>query len=123
MPRKRTDTDIGRCDGKSFGRIVRKLRIEKKLSILTFAEQVGICRNYVSQIESGDKLPSFGTLLLIAQVLEVTPNDLLVDYIDSTNKLEIRAAQIEWQLRDLNDEQIQHVQAMIAAEVEFLKRQ
>ena len=123
MPRKRTDTDIGRCDGKSFGRIVRKLRIEKKLSILTFAEQVGICRNYVSQIESGDKLPSFETLLLSAQVLEVTPNDLLVDYIDSTKKLEIRTAQIEWQLRDLNDEQIQHVQAMIAAEVEFLKRQ
>lgn len=123
MPRKRTDTDIGRCDGKSFGRIVRKLRIEKKLSILTFAEQVGICRNYVSQIESGDKLPSFETLLLIAQVLEVTPNDLLVDYIDSTKKLEIRTAQIEWQLRDLNDEQIQHVQAMIAAEVAFLKRE
>ena len=123
MPRKRTDTDIGRCDGKSFGRIVRKLRIEKKLSILTFAEQVGICRNYVSQIESGDKLPSFETLLLISKVLDVTPNDLLVDYIDSNKSLAIRSEQIEWQLRDLNDEQIQHVQAMIAAEVEFLKRQ
>lgn len=123
MSRKRTDTDIGRCDGSSFGRIVRKLRVEKELSILTFAERVGICRNYVSQIESGDKLPSFETLLLIAKVLGVTPNDLLVDYIDSGKQLEIRSKQIEEQLKDLNEEQRQHVQDMIAAEVAFLKRQ
>lgn len=123
MPRKRTDTDLGRCDGKSFGKIVRKLRIERKLSISTFAEQVGICRNYVSQIESGDKLPSFETLLLICNVLDVTPNDLLVDYVDSNKNLEIRSEQIELQLRGLNTEQRKHVQAMIATEVEFLKRQ
>ena len=123
MSRKRTDTDIGGCDGKSFGRIVRKLRVEKKLKISAFAEQVGICRNYVSQIESGDKLPSFETLLLIAKVLGVTPNDLLVDYIDSSKQLEVRSKQIEEQLKDLNEEQRWHVQDMIAAEVAFLKRQ
>lgn len=122
MARKRTDPDIGKCDGKPFGILVKKLRLGKKLSILTFAEQVGICRNYVSQIESGDKLPSFETLLLIAKVLDVTPNDLLVDYIDSEKSLEIHVKQIELQLKDLDEEQRKHVQAMVAAEVDFLKR-
>ena len=123
MPRKRTDADIGRCNGKPFGRIVRNLRAERKMSISTFAEQVGICRNYVSQIESGDKLPSFETLLLICNVLDVTPNDLLVDYVDSNKGLTIRSEQIELQLRDLNDKQRQHVQDMIATEIAFLKGQ
>ena len=90
MSRKRTDSEIGKCDGKPFGSRVRELRLAKKLSILIFAERVGICRNYVSQIESGDKLPSFETFLLIAKVLNVTPNDLLVDYIDIEKNIEIQ---------------------------------
>ena len=123
MSRKRTDSEIGKCDGKPFGSRVRELRLAKKLSILIFAERVGICRNYVSQIESGDKLPSFETFLLIAKVLNVTPNDLLVDYIDIEKNIEIRSAQIELQLKELNDEQRNHIQRMISAEVDFLKRQ
>lgn len=41
------------------------------------AAQVGVHKNYISQIETGRKVPSLKTLSKIAKQLEVPPNSLL----------------------------------------------
>lgn len=123
MTRKRTDAEKGKCDGRMFGKRVRALRIAKELSILSFSEQVGICRNYVSQIEAGDKLPSFEVLVLIARVLDTTPNDLMMDYVKTDKEIGIQSSQIESHLQGLTAEERDHIQEMILSEVNFLIKQ
>ncbi len=122
MPRKRTDLYVATNNAQSFGTRVKEIRISKKMSVYAFAEKVGICRSYVSQIESGDKLPSLETFLLIVRALEVTPNDLLIDYVDSDKLGEIYATKIAMQLNELTEEQKHHIQEVLSAEITFLKK-
>ena len=55
----------------SFGQQLRRLRKAKGLSQAQLAEATDLSNNFVSLIELGDASPSFETLKLLADALEV----------------------------------------------------
>ena len=59
-----------------FGKRVKNLRRLKNLTQAQLAEKLNLSVNYVSQIETGIAPPSFKTLLLLAQGLDVELKDL-----------------------------------------------
>lgn len=65
-------------DPKVLGQRIKEARLAKKM---TQTEVVGsfITRNMLSQIESGNAVPSVKTLTYLAQVLELPPSVLLPD--------------------------------------------
>jgi len=71
-------------DPKLLGQRIKEARLAKKM---TQTEVVGsfITRNMLSQIESGNAVPSMKTLTYLAKVLELPPAVLLPDTTDSTS--------------------------------------
>ncbi len=72
-------------DPKVLGQRIKEARLAKKM---TQTEVVGsfITRNMLSQIESGNAVPSMKTLTYLAQVLELPPSVLLPDVAEGTEK-------------------------------------
>ena len=70
-------------DPKLLGQRIKEARLAKKM---TQTEVVGsfITRNMLSQIESGNAVPSVKTLTYLAQVLELPPSVLLPDTAEGT---------------------------------------
>lgn len=56
--------------------VIRFIRNEKNMSQQTLANEVGINRATLSQIETGVVLPTMDTLLAIARALECLVTDL-----------------------------------------------
>lgn len=63
--------------GVSLGREIRAARTERKLSMRALAAAADISQPFLSQIESGQTMPSIGTLFRIAKVLGISPSSLL----------------------------------------------
>lgn len=59
-----------------LGKRVKYLRRLKNLTQAQLAEKIDLSVNYVSQIETGIASPSFKTLLLLAQGLDVELKEL-----------------------------------------------
>lgn len=63
----------------ALGKVIKRLREERKLSKSRLAREAGISDAYVVQIEKGDRLtPSPDVLRRLARVLRVPPHDLLI---------------------------------------------
>ncbi len=60
-----------------FGRGVRQLREELKLSQEDFAERVGMHRTYIGMIERGERSPTLGTLGAWAQAFKLSIAELM----------------------------------------------
>ena len=56
-----------------LGRRIAQFREERGLSQSALAKQMGTSQSAISQIESGERNPSFETLRQIAKALSVTP--------------------------------------------------
>ncbi len=71
-------------DPKLLGQRIKEARLAKKM---TQTEVVGsfITRNMLSQIESGNAVPSMKTLTYLAKVLELPPAVLLPDTADTSS--------------------------------------
>ena len=63
----------------SIGKRIKKLRMEKNLSQEKLAEMITVYPHHISQIENGRRIPSVETLILIANALDVTVDDILAD--------------------------------------------
>lgn len=61
----------------SLGHRIARLREEKGLSQSALARLMGTSQSAVSQIESGDRNPSYDTIRQMAKALEVTPAHLI----------------------------------------------
>ncbi len=70
-------------DAKLLGQRIKEARLAKKM---TQNEVVGsfITRNMLSQIESGNAVPSMKTLTYLAKVLDLPPSVLLADIAEGT---------------------------------------
>jgi len=62
---------------KKFGRKVREIRLEKKMSQGDVAKILGVHRTYISGIERGMRNPSLITLEKIAKALKVSIDNLI----------------------------------------------
>lgn len=60
-----------------FGRTLRKLRTEADLNQAELADRAGITQSAVSQIEKGERAPSFDVLRRLAAALGVSTAELL----------------------------------------------
>ena len=63
-----------------FGRAVRKRRRELDLSQEALAEQAGLHRNYISDIERGDRNPSLENIQKLAKALDTKVSVLFINY-------------------------------------------
>lgn len=63
-----------------FGRAVRKRRRELDLSQEELAERAGLHRNYISDIERGDRNPSLENIQKLAKALDTKVSALFIDY-------------------------------------------
>lgn len=84
MPRKKTDKLV------PVGKKIKQVRVKKKVSYDTLANETGFSVDYLKQVEAGKKIPHVGTLLQIARALEID-SGLLLKEDDSKLKSRIRA--------------------------------
>jgi transcriptional regulator with XRE-family HTH domain len=61
----------------AFGRALRDLRLGKGLSQERLAEQSGLHRTYISQLERGLKSPSLETIFAICKALSTSMSHLI----------------------------------------------
>lgn len=61
---------------KYLGQIIKNRRKEKKLTQKYLAQQTGLSRNYLSDLEHGRYVPSVDALIRIATILELDLNAL-----------------------------------------------
>jgi transcriptional regulator with XRE-family HTH domain len=65
-----------------FGRVLRRIRRERDLSQDALAHIAGIASKHLSELERGRKEPRLGTLVQLAEALEMTSSDLLAIFDD-----------------------------------------
>lgn len=119
MSRRRSGYLNDKYSGQHFGARLRELRTRKGISLQRLADEIGVLRNYVSQLESGDKMPSMDTFIRIANILEVTADELLCDYLVAENR--IVSAKIQDEIATLNKDQQRHVEELVATEIQYLR--
>ena len=118
MPRKKMDDQFPRMSGKNFGKRLRQIRVSKNISTKTLAEKVGVLDTYIPQLERGEKLPSFDTLVYIANTQGVTTDELLCDYIEAEK--ETVPTIIHQKMEKLNPEQRRHIEEIIDMEIKYM---
>ncbi|MDM8520924.1 helix-turn-helix transcriptional regulator [Anaerolineales bacterium HSG6] len=65
-----------------FGEKVKKLRIERGLTLRKMGEATGLHWGHISKIEKGQRIPSVLIALKIARFFEVTVDDLADDSVE-----------------------------------------
>lgn len=64
-------------DRYAIGRVVRRLRKDRKLSQEVFSGLAGLARSHLAMIENGDKQPNFETVWRIANAFDLPPHELV----------------------------------------------
>lgn len=72
--------------GQAFGDAVRKRRLQLGLSQEKLAFRCGSHRNYIGEIERGEKSPSLHIVFALAEALEIRPSALIKTTEDSKVK-------------------------------------
>jgi len=95
-PAAAEDSPGGSALGPSLGRAIREARTARKLSMRALASASDISQPFLSQIESGQSLPSISTLYRIANVLGISPAGLLPSEPEPGAVSLTRAADAAW---------------------------
>ena len=72
---------------KDIGKSIRRKRIEKGWCQEELAEKVDLSTAYIGMIERGKKVPRLETFVGIANVLEVSADELLCDVINQSYEI------------------------------------
>ena len=62
---------------KALGEVLRDLRKQAKLSQIELGEESDYHFTYISQLERGTKQAGFGTIFLLAEKLDTTPDKIV----------------------------------------------
>lgn len=71
----------------SIGQRIKTIRKRRGISQAALAERIDLSATYISYIESGVKSLSLDTFVMIANALNVTADELLVDNLENTVKV------------------------------------
>lgn len=63
--------------GIAFGKVIRRLRVDAKLTQEQLGFEAELRRTYVSILELGQQQPSLTTIIKVAQALNLTPGNLM----------------------------------------------
>ena len=61
----------------TFGAVLRKKRLGKKLTQETLSIDSGLSRAYISELEMGHKDPSLYTIFKLASALKIKPSSII----------------------------------------------
>jgi transcriptional regulator with XRE-family HTH domain len=64
----------------------KRARLDRKVTLDTMANETGLAKDVIKQIESGSKRPSVGTLLQMSRVLQLDSDFLLKDAEEAREK-------------------------------------
>ncbi|WP_145028463.1 helix-turn-helix domain-containing protein [Paenibacillus sp. Y412MC10] len=64
----------------AFGKALRKIRKEKKLTQDELSVYSRVDRSYISELENGEKAPSLLTITALARALQVKASNLVEGY-------------------------------------------
>ena len=70
-----------------LGDVIKGFRSAKGWTQGAFAKMLGVSIGYISEIETGRRMPSLPTLLSMIDLLECTPNEML-EYKERSNEKE-----------------------------------
>lgn len=76
-------------DTREIGKKLRERRMEKSWSQEELAERMDLSATYIGMIERGEKSPKLETFVKLANILEVSADELLADVIHRGNKLRL----------------------------------
>ena len=112
------DDQFPRLSGEQFGKRLRQIRVNKNIPIATVAAKIGVEETDIPQLERGAKLPSFDTLIYLANVLGVTPDELLCDYVEAETATVPN--NIAKKMEKLNPKQRRHVEEMVDCMIAYM---
>ena len=72
-------------DSTEIGKRIKQFRLKKELSQEELGERIGVSRKHLSKIEVGERAPTLDLVILIANALDVSADDLLVDNLKHTS--------------------------------------
>ena len=104
----------------SIGKRIRKFREHKGWRQEDFAEKVGLSVTYTGMIERGEKIPKLETFITIANVLEVSADQLLADVL--TTGYDIKSSALTEEIAKLTPTERERVYKVIHAMIEFDKK-
>lgn len=102
-------------DYESMGSIIRKLREEKRISQEEFGDTLLTSNVHISNIETGSRAPSLDLFVAIANALEVSADDLLIDSLEHTSSSV--GTELHSLLSDCNHDEME----MLTRTLQFLK--
>ena len=102
-------------DYKSIGKRIKRYRMDKKMSQEELSQIVAVNYQHISNIEIGRKYPSLELLVLIANALDVSADDLLTDNLKHSSSPV--GTEIHDLLLDCNNDE----KAILTKTVKFLK--
>jgi transcriptional regulator with XRE-family HTH domain len=75
---------------KALGEVLRDLRKKADMSQLELGEEADYHFTYISQLERGTKQAGFGTIFLLAEKLNTTPDKIMKAVIKKLDKKKVR---------------------------------
>ena len=92
-----------------FASRLSSLRIKKGVSAREMSLSIGQNPGYINNIETGKALPSMAVFFFICEYLNITP----AEFFDTSNKVPAELASITANLRELNEKQLLHIEAIV----------
>ncbi|ARJ18316.1 MULTISPECIES: helix-turn-helix domain-containing protein [Staphylococcus] len=89
-----------------IGKLIKQLRKENNVSLTDFAKKIGVNKSTLSRYENGSRKIPMEDIAEIANILNVTPERLLLKKYQSENENDHRAAHLE---QELTEEEWQEV--------------
>ena len=102
-------------DYESIGRQIKAYRTAKDISQEDLAKALYVSGNHISYIETGMRKPSLDMIVAIANALEVSADDLLIDSLEHTSSSV--GAELHSLLSDCNHDEME----MLTRTIQFLK--
>ncbi|HKK90239.1 MAG TPA: XRE family transcriptional regulator [Desulfobacteraceae bacterium] len=69
-----------------IGKKIKKVRLDKKLTLDVLANETGLAKAFIKRVESGEQIPSVGNLLQIARALGIDSNFFLKEQESSSRE-------------------------------------
>ncbi len=70
----------------SLGKKIRKVRLDKGFTLDFIANETGMKKEYIKEIEAGDEIPSVGTMLTLSRALGIDSNTLIQQEKETSKK-------------------------------------
>ena len=106
-------------DYRAIGSRIRKYRLERGLTQENVSEYADLTPAHYSHIERGNTKPSLPTLISIANVLDVSIDDLLCDNLSKS--LHVRVKDVNDLLSDCTNQEVKALTEILAAAKKALR--